>query len=308
MRGRLTELPIGVFDSGVGGLTVVREMVRQLPNESVLYLGDTARVPYGPRGPETIRRFALELAQFLIDRGVKALVVACNSSASAAIEEIRTISPVPVIEVIEPTVRAAVARTRTGHLGVIGTVATVSSGIYERFATSLRPGVRVEAQACPLFVPVAEEGLADHAVARLMAEEYVGRFRGGTVDTLILGCTHYPLLKDTLGSVLGPEVTLVDSAEPTVRELAQLLRQRELERRGTPSHRLCVTDGSYKFLQIANAMLGFDCAELVEQVEVEQPLFDGSDVVTLPTWRTGARQRRRAGMPVPAPAGSAPAN
>jgi glutamate racemase len=278
----VNERHVGVFDSGVGGLTVARELLRQLPEENLLYLGDTARVPYGPRGGATITRFALELVQFLLDREVKALVVACNSISASAIESIRRLSPVPVIDVIEPTVRAAVAATRTGRIGIIGTVSTVASGVYERHAAALDSDLQVIAQACPLLVPIAEEGLADHAVAHLMAEEYVARFREEAVDVLILGCTHYPLLKPVLADVLGPGVQLIDSAGPTISDLATLLRRRGLERSGAPHHRFCVTDASYKFLQIATAMLGADVSDQVEQVCVELPAGEGLPGCILP--------------------------
>src|ERR1051326_854514 len=217
--------PIGIFDSGVGGLTVVREVLRQLPHESVLYLGDTARVPYGPRGEATIARFALQLVEFLLRRDVKALVVACNTVSAAAIEPIRAQSPVPVLDVIGPTVEAAVRQTRTNRIGVIGTVATVKSGVYPRTVQGLKPEAEVLLQPCPLFVPIAEEGLAEHKVAQLMAEEYLAPFQGTGMDTLVLGCTHYPLLKEALSRVLGPEVALIDSAEPTARRLGELLRE-----------------------------------------------------------------------------------
>jgi glutamate racemase len=264
-----SDLPIGVFDSGVGGLTVVRELFRQLPNESVLYLGDTARVPYGPRGKETITRFALELATFLLDRQVKALVIACNTVSATAADEIRRLSPVPVFDVVHPTVRAAVAATQTGVLGVIGTVSTVRSGIYAELARQIRRDVQVLGQACPLFVPIAEEQYADHPVARLMAEEYLSRFFGTAVDTLILGCTHYPLLKRVVGQVMGPDVRLIDSAQPTIAELRRGLEDRGLLSEGPARHRFFVTDASYKFMQIANSILNEDVSELVEQVDVD---------------------------------------
>jgi glutamate racemase len=262
--------PIGVFDSGVGGLTVAREILRQYPQESVLYLGDTARVPYGPRGQDTIRRFALELVQFLLQRDVKALVIACNSISAIAAAEIAALAPVPVFDVVHPTVRAAVAATRSGVLGVIGTVTTVRSGIYASLAAEIRGDVRVVGRECPLFVPIAEEHLARHPVARLMAEEYLRDFRGTDADVLILGCTHYPLLRDVIGEVMGPDVQLIDSAQPTVAELGRLLAERDLLADGPPRHRFFVTDASYKFMEIANGILngvlGRDVASMVEQV------------------------------------------
>lgn len=269
----MKDRPIGVFDSGVGGLTVARELLRQLPEESVLYLGDTARVPYGPRGRDTIERFALELTGFLLAQEVKALVIACNTISATVAEAIRAVSPVPVFDVVYPTVRAAVGATRTGRLGVIGTVGTVRSGVYETLGKALRPDLRVWARECPLFVPIAEENLERHPVARLMAEEYLQAFEGTEVDVLILGCTHYPLLSRVIGEVaterVGQNVRLVDSAEPTVSELARHLTEQGLLRSGTPRHRFCVTDASYKFLQIANAILERDVSSEVEQVILE---------------------------------------
>lgn len=286
--------PIGVFDSGVGGLTVVREVFRQLPQESVLYLGDTARVPYGPRGQETVSRFAQELVTFLLARDVKALVVACNTISACSLEAIRGVSPVPVVDVIAPTVAAAVAASRRQAIGVIGTVATISSGVYHRAVRAARPEVELLAQPCPLFVPIAEEGLGDHAVASLMAEEYLGRFRGSPLDVLILGCTHYPLLRGTLSRVLGPGVSLVDSAEPTVHALARLLRERGLEGRGTPQHRFCVTDASYKFMQIAGRFLGRELSGSVSEVVLDElPRGEVTEVEAEPARSAEARAGRR---------------
>jgi len=264
-----SDQPIGVFDSGVGGLTVARELFRQLPNESVLYLGDTARVPYGPRGKDTITRFALELATFLLDRQVKALVIACNTVSATAADAIRRISPVPVFDVVHPTVRAAVAATRTGVMGVIGTVSTVRSGIYADLARDIRADVRVLGQACPLFVPIAEEHYSEHPVARMMAEEYLASLQGNNLDVLILGCTHYPLLKGVVGEVMGPDVRLIDSAQPTIAELRRELEERGLLCEGPSRRRFFVTDASYKFMQIANSILDDDVSEHVEEVELD---------------------------------------
>jgi glutamate racemase len=261
--------PIGVFDSGVGGLTVTREILRLLPNESILYLGDTARVPYGPRGPETIRRFALEMVDFLLRRNVKALVVACNSISACAIEAIRVTSPVPVIEVIRPTVGAAVRRTRTGRVGVIGTAATVNSGVYPRHVHALAARARVALQPCPLFVPLAEEGLFAHPVTRMVAKEYLSPLRAERIDVLVLGCTHYPLLRRDIAAVMGRNVTLVDSAGPTARELRALLAEASLENRGPVHHRFCVTDASPKFLEIAERILGVEIDGCLRQVTLD---------------------------------------
>lgn len=264
----MKDRPIGVFDSGVGGLTVARELCRQFPEESVLYLGDTARVPYGPRGRDIIEQFALEMVRFLLERDVKALVIACNTISATAWEAIQEISPVPVFDVVNPTVRAAVSATQTGVLGVIGTVTTVRSGVYADLAKQIRPDVRVVGRECPLFVPIAEEHLAEHPVARLMAEEYLRDLRGTEADVLILGCTHYPLLRRVVQEVMGPSVRLIDSAQPTIAELGRLLRERDLLRSGAPEPQFFVTDASYKFMEIANGILGRDISGLVRQVKL----------------------------------------
>jgi glutamate racemase len=270
--GVVDSRPIGVFDSGVGGLTVAREILRLLPNESVLYLGDTARVPYGPRGPETIRRFALAMVQFLVRRNVKALVVACNSVSACAIEAIRAASPVPVIEVIRPTVEAALRRTRSLRIGVIGTAATVNSGVYPRHVYAATERARVALQACPLFVPLAEEGLHAHPVTRMVAREYLAPLRAERIDVLVLGCTHYPLLRRDIAAVMGRKVTLVDSAGPTARALRALLEDEKLENRGPVHHRFCVTDASPKFLEIAHRILGVDIRDWMRPVTLDEEM------------------------------------
>jgi glutamate racemase len=265
----MRRLPIGIFDSGVGGLTVARAVMRRLPNESLVYVGDTARVPYGPRGAETVTRFALQLARFIQAQRVKAVVIACNTISAIAPEAVRAASPVPVVDVIAPTVATAAAATRTGCIGVIGTVATVTSGIYPRLLGQARAGVETLQHACPMFVPIAEENLAEHQVADLMAEEYLHGFRETGVDTLILGCTHYPLLKRAIGKGVGPDVRLIDSAEPTAEALANLLAAADLLSDGPARYRWCVSDPSYKFLQIAGHFLGRRVEPEVEAVTLE---------------------------------------
>lgn len=206
--------PIGVFDSGLGGLTVLRALHERLPGEDLLYFGDTARVPYGTKGEKTVRAFARQDAGLLVARGVKMVVVACNTASAFALDHLREVLPVPVLGVIEPGVRAALAATRGGTIGVIGTSGTIRSGRYQQglAAAGLRDGSIVAAE-CPLFVPLVEEGLGGHAMTRLAVAEYLRPVRDAHVDTLILGCTHYPLLRDDIESYLGPDVRLVDSAE-----------------------------------------------------------------------------------------------
>ena len=194
----MNDAPLGVFDSGIGGLTVARALFERLPHEAVLYFGDTARVPYGPKSPETVRRYSAEILAYLIGRGVKAVVVACNTSTAHALDHLRSRASVPVVGVIEPGARAAVAASRSGTIGVIGTVGTVASGAYERAIKALRPDATVVSAACPLFVPLVEEGWFDHPAAELIARDYLEPLRRSGVDVVVLGCTHYPLLKPLL--------------------------------------------------------------------------------------------------------------
>ena len=208
---------IGVFDSGVGGLTVLHEIVSALPHEDTVYLGDTGRYPYGTKSAETITRFALENVEFLVGRGVKMLVIACNSVSAVALDAIRARWSLPVVGVIEPGARAAVARTRTNRIGVVGTEATISSGAYTRALRALGPTVEIYMRACPLFVPLAEEGWTDGPIARQVAETYLASLAKSGIDTLVLGCTHYPLLKPLIAEVMGPDVAVVDSAVETAR-------------------------------------------------------------------------------------------
>jgi glutamate racemase len=259
--------PIGVFDSGIGGLTVAHEIIRQLPRESVLYFGDTARVPYGPKSPETVRRYSREIAGFLEAQGVKAIVVACNTATAHALAALRAELTLPVIGVIEPGARAAVRATRSGHIGIIGTAGTVKSGAYERAIRELDSNARTTAKACPLFVPLVEEGWTDHTATRLVAEEYLEPLLREHVDTLVLGCTHYPLLKPLLSDVLGPEVRLIDSAEETAAETARVLEERCLAAPpdAASAYRFFASDDPLMFLQLGQRFL----SGTIEGVEVK---------------------------------------
>jgi glutamate racemase len=241
---------IGVFDSGVGGLTVLKEIVRLMPGEHTIYLGDTARVPYGTRSASTIRKYALQTTGFLVSKGVKMLVVACNTSAAVALPTLRRHFPgLPVIGVIEPGARAAAAASTSGRIGVIGTEGTIRSGAYEREILRLRPGARIIARPCPLFVSLAEEGWVEGKVARLVAREYLGTLREEGIDTLVLGCTHYPLLKGTIRKVVGPRVRLIDSAEETARSVMEKLDEAGWREEGSrrSRRRFYVTDLPAKF-------------------------------------------------------------
>jgi glutamate racemase len=259
--------PIGVFDSGIGGLTVAHAVIRQLPHESVTYFGDTARVPYGPKSPDTVRRYSREIASFLTDQGVKALVVACNTATAHALPTLRETLTMPVIGVIEPGARAAVNATRNGHIGVIGTAGTIKSGAYERAIRAIEPSLRVTARACPLFVPLVEEGWVDKEATKLIAAEYLAPLLQEQVDTLVLGCTHYPLLKSIIGEALGSHVRLIDSAEETARETANVLQQHCLTSNvnAEPRHRFIASDDPLMFLQLGQRFLG----DTIESVEVK---------------------------------------
>jgi len=257
--------PLGVFDSGIGGLTVARALFERLPHESVIYFGDTARVPYGPKSPDTVRRYSAEILAYLLRRGVKAVVVACNTSTAHALGALQQQAPVPVVGVIEPGARAAVAATKTGAIGVIGTAGTIASGAYERAIKALRPDARVHAHACPLFVPLVEEGWFDHPAAELIAREYLEPLKKAGVDVLVLGCTHYPLLKTLLARVMGPGVTLVDSAEETAKAVAAELESRGLlAAGGSHEHLFVVSDDEPHFRKVGARFLG----EKIKQVEV----------------------------------------
>ncbi len=258
--------PLGVFDSGIGGLTVAHALFERLPRESVIYFGDTARVPYGPKSPETVRRYSAEILAYLLHRGVKAVVVACNTSTAHALESLRERSPVPVLGVIEPGARAAVAASRGGAIGVIGTAGTIASGAYDRAIKALRPDSHVISQACPLFVPLVEEGWFDHPATELVAREYLRPLVEAKIDVLVLGCTHYPLLKPLLSRVLGDSVRLIDSAEETA-----AAAQRELEASGLladgtrpPTHTFVISDDEPHFRSVGARFLG----ERLQQVEV----------------------------------------
>lgn len=254
----MPERAIGVFDSGVGGLTVLRELRKQVPGEALVYLGDTARVPYGTKSPPTVLRYAQEAARFLLAQRVKLLVVACNTASAVALDDLAERYRVPVVGVIEPGARRALEVTRNGRVGVIGTEGTVRSGAYERALHAGRPDVVVFAAACPLFVPLAEEGWATHEIALLAAREYLAPLLEQGIDTLVLGCTHYPLLKQTLQQVVGPQVQLVDSARETAKAVAACLTARQLLQGGAPAAapRYFVTDIPDRFERVGGSFLG----------------------------------------------------
>ena len=262
----MSEKAIGVFDSGVGGLTVLKALMRRLPGESTAYLGDTARVPYGTKSPEVVTRYSLANGRFLIGQQIKLLVVACNTASSVSLPALSQALNVPVVGVIEPGATAA-ARTVTGKVGIIGTPGTIRSGAYQAALATLRPGTQVLARACPLFVPLAEEGWTDGEVVELVAKKYLADFHAFGVDTLVLGCTHYPLLKAAIAKEMGEGTALVDSAEATADAVEALLSERgELSKGAAAKHRYFVTDLPERFAEVGARFLErpIEKAELVD--------------------------------------------
>ena len=271
----LCNSPIGVFDSGVGGLTVAREIMRQLPNERIVYFGDTARVPYGSKSKDTVTRFSRQIVHFLETQQVKAIVVACNTASAYALDDLEKEVELPIIGVVKPGARAAIDATKNGKIGVIATEATIGSGIYKKYIQSVsrqrniwidektgESRVQVLGKACPLFVPLVEEGLWEDPVTDEIAKRYLTELIDVGIDTLILGCTHYPMLRSTVGRIMGGEVTLVNPAYETARELKQLLHERGLEsshrpQLGTELYRFFVSDAADKFQKFANSILTY---------------------------------------------------
>jgi glutamate racemase len=258
---------IGIFDSGIGGLTVLKEIVAMLPDEDIIYLGDTARVPYGIRSPETVTRYSFENTQFLLSQEIKMLVVACNTASAISLDAVKKEFPLPVIGVLEPGARAAVAATKTGKVGVIGTEATIGSGAYEKAIRRLSPKVEVHSLACPLFVPLVEEGWTQNDVAELVAGKYLAPLRDAGIDTLVLGCTHYPLLKTVIRKAVGSGITLIDSATETSKEVAGVLEKLKWKGQGRGMRKYYVTDTPTRFEKIGKLFLG-DSLLRAEQVKV----------------------------------------
>jgi len=256
--------PIGVFDSGIGGLTVVREILKKLPNENLIYLGDTARVPYGTKSSRTVITYSQSNAGFLISKGVKLLVVACNTASAVALPSLRWDLEIPIIGVIEPGARKAVRMTKTGKVGVIGTPSTIKSSAYKKAMENIAPEIKVYSEACPLFVPLAEEGWTEGEIAELTAKKYLKPFKESGIDVLILGCTHYPLLKNVIQKVMGDGITLIDSAEETALEIERVLKENDISNKNpSPSQReFYLTDVSETFISVAGRFLGEEIQEV----------------------------------------------
>lgn len=262
------EAPIGIFDSGIGGLTVVKEIMRQLPGESLCYFGDTARVPYGSKSKRTVCKYSQQIVRFLQTQNVKAIVIACNTASALALEEIQAQVDIPVIGVVEPGAKMAAETTKTNSIGVIGTASTIKSQIYSKYLHQINPEITVVSKACPLFVPLVEEGLWEDRVTEDIAGRYLHEMKQYQIDSLILGCTHYPLLYRTIGREMGDSVKLVNPAYETAKSLKQLLTEKNLlNTLGSdqePTYRYFVSDGEEKFISFANNVLSWH----VNQVEV----------------------------------------
>jgi glutamate racemase len=267
---------IGIFDSGVGGLTVFKEVKKVLPSESIIYLGDTARVPYGIRSKETVTRYSIENTEFLLSKGIKLLVIACNTASSLSMEEIKKRTSIPVIGVIEPGARAALRATRNKKIGIIGTEATIKSRAYPEAIKKIDSSVEVFSKACPLFVPLVEEGWTSGTVTRLVAETYLKELKEKGIDTLILGCTHYPLLKPVISEVMGEDVQLIDSAVETALAVKQVIEDNGLRinncyfshQSQKPYYNFYVTDSPERFLSVGERFLE-ERIDNIEKINLE---------------------------------------
>ncbi len=265
----MSELQIGVFDSGLGGLTAVRELIRILPGENLVYFGDTARVPYGTRSEEMIRTFAKQDLRFLLDKNVKAVLVACGTISSVALPDLRKMTDVPIVGVVEPTALAACKATKNGKIGILGTSATVKSQSYQRAIAAVDSKISVVARACPLFVPLVENGYLKGEIVELVAKEYVAPLIAAGVDTVILGCTHYPLLKPVLGKLFGEGVRLIDSGREAALALGEILREREQLSCATEGSRhYYVSDEVSNFSHIAGMFLDRNIDGAIEKVDL----------------------------------------
>ena len=265
--------PIGVFDSGVGGLTVAREIMRNLPQEDIVYFGDTARVPYGSKSKDNIIRYSRQIIHFLQTKGVKAIVIACNTASALALDTVKDEFDIPIIGVVEPGARAALAITENKKIGVIGTEATVRSSMYEKIIKGINPEVSVIGKACPLFVPLVEEGFKKHQVTDEIIDYYLASLKNSDIDALILGCTHYPLLRSKIREYVGEKITLVNPAYETAMDLKRILQEKDMENPDIEgdhgSYSFYVSDAADKFKQFANSILPYDI-ETTKQINIEE--------------------------------------
>lgn len=264
------EQAIGVFDSGVGGLTVVREIMRQLPNENVIYFGDTARVPYGSKSKQTVLKYSKQIVRFLRTKNVKAIVFACNTASALALEEMRAEIDIPVIGVVRPGAKMAATMSKTKSVGIIGTEGTIKSGIYTEYIRRLDPSITVVGKACPLFVPLVEEGLLEDRITHDMVDRYLSELKPYNVDALVLGCTHYPLLMNPIKRYMGDGVTLVNPAYETAKGLKEILSEKSMlnEKKHNSTYEFYVSDGVDKFKAFADDVLPVNVDE-VKVVDIE---------------------------------------
>jgi glutamate racemase len=270
MRNDIKSAPIGLFDSGIGGLTVAREIIQRLPGENIIYLGDTARVPYGTKSSRTIIAYSRNNAEFLVSKGIKMLVVACNTSSAVSLPSLSRDFEIPVIGVIEPGAKKAAQVTGSKKVGVIGTPSTINSNAYKKALEAISPYIEVYSKACPLFVPMADEGWTEGEISELIAEKYLAPFKEIAIDVLVLGCTHYPLLKPTIQKVMGNNITLVDSAEETAKEIERILRERGLLNIDIDAsvREYFLTDVSDTFVSVAGRFLG-EKIDKIEMVDIK---------------------------------------
>lgn len=270
----MSSRPIGVFDSGVGGLTVLKELIRRLPKERYVYFGDMARAPYGPKSRETVTRFSRQIVRFLLEQDVKAIVVACNTASAMALDTLEKEFELPIIGVVRPGVKAAAQTTSTGHIGLIGTEATITSGIYEEYLREYRPDIKLTGRSCPLFVSLVEEGCIEDPVTTEIARRYMSGFRDTDMDTLIMGCTHFPMIEDTIQRAVGEGVRLVNPALETARSTEELLSQKGLLNDteisvNEEAYRCYVSDAPERFRRIASLFLPLSIGE-ARQIAIEE--------------------------------------
>ena len=265
--------PIGVFDSGMGGLTVVREIIRQLPGEKIVYFGDTARVPYGSKSSATINHFSAQITRFLLTKEVKAIVVACNTASALALEGLKGQFELPIIGVVSPGARAAIEETKNGRIGIIGTEATIRSGIHTKIIHETHPEVAVIEKACPLFVPLVEEGFREHHVTKEIIDYYLRSMKEADIDTMLLGCTHYPLLRSRIKEYLGEKIHVVNPAYEMAKDLESLLETEKMANDGAnkkeEQYEFYVSDGAKRFCQFANSVMLIDVLE-TKVVNIEE--------------------------------------
>lgn len=263
--------PIGIFDSGIGGLTVLKEVMEQLPNEDIIYFGDTARIPYGTKSKETVLKYAFQCIKFLLSKNIKAIVIACNTASAIALNEALKAFDVPIIGVIDPGAHAAIEATKNNKVGVIGTTSTINSEAYQTRIRELNKSAEVIGVACPLFVQIVEDGWEDTDVARIAAEKYLLELKEHNIDTLVLGCTHYPILRYTLSKVMGDKVSLVNPAFETAKEVKNVLKEKELlaENKEKVVYKYYVSDDPEKFRRIGGNILNKNI-EIIEKVDIEK--------------------------------------